>query len=160
VISRARIAAVLASVMLAALATAATAAGAVPTSSVTVTSPNGAAKVRGTIYWYDNNHWEFRGWLSDTACNSHDVWVDIWKNRRYSWEKFEGTWTFWGGSTIVRSWRNSDGCGTSTIVSMVHKDANYNNHDVDFQVCDNGWTDSCNSSKWPNEWYGAYNNPY
>lgn len=156
----ARSAAILAGVMLAASAGAVAPAGATMTDSVTVTSPNGAAKLRGTIYWYEGKRWEFRGWLSDTACNGHDVWVDVWKNRRYSWERYEGTWSFWGGSEVVHRARNSDGCGTSKIVSFVYEDPRYYNRDVDFQVCDDGWTDSCNSAKWPEEWYGVYRNPY
>lgn len=126
---------------------------------VDVRSPNGAAAFIGEVTFVRANNFSFSGQLKDTACNSRDVVLEVWVNRRYWWEH---PWlgTNWAGKRMVRSYRNSGGCGTSRTVSSEYTDAYFDDFDVAFKVCDDGSTDSCSSSKWPNEWYGVYRNPY
>lgn len=157
---RTRIAAVTVTAMVAAFAVPAAPVSAMEMDNVTLVAPNGGAKVQGTLYWYGKRTWEFRGWLTDTACNSHSVYVAIFKNQRYAWERYEGTWTFWGGQARLKTIEHSDGCNVSRLVSFQYKDPGYNNRDVDFSVCDDGISDSCSSVVWPKEWYGAYRNPF
>jgi hypothetical protein len=133
---------------------------AAPTNSVYLTSPNGAAQLSGTITWYTKRHWVFSGWLKDTACNSHDVFVRLWVNERYSRDHGDIFGQNWLGRHEVGSYRNSSGCGVETHVYRDYTDDRYDDHDVDFVLCDDGFSDSCSSEGWPRNWYGVYHNPY
>lgn len=162
--SRTRLAAVAVGAALAMLGTSSmvgtsVAAGDVIFDTVHVVSPNGGATVTGSIAWWSKRQWTFKGKLTDSRCNSHDVFFRVFKNWRYAWDAHRSN-PWWEGWAEVRQVRNSKGCGTSVEIYVDYKDPTYDNRDVDIVACDDGNINSCSSELWPGEWYGVYRNPH
>lgn len=135
------------------------AAGEVIFDTVEVHSPNGGAKVTGSIAWWSKREWTFSGKVTDVKCNSHDVFMRLFKNWRYAWDAHRSN-PWWEGWAEVKQVRNSKGCGTSVSVYFDYKDTTYDNRDVDVVACDDGNINSCSSELWPDQWYGVYRNPH
>jgi len=126
---------------------------------VDVRAPNAAASFIGEITFITPGDFSVSGQLKDIKCNSHDVVLNIWVNVRYAFVN-PWLWNSWPGKRQIRHIRHSEGCGTSRTVSFDFADEVADDYDVDFIVCDDGPSDSCSSTNWPNDWYGVYRNPY
>jgi hypothetical protein len=125
--------------------------------TVYVTAPNGGAKLSGALTWHSKRHWTMNGTIRDTACNSHSVYVDIYVNVRYAND--HGLGNQWPGLHLIKHVSNSAGCGNTAIVYVDYTDPSYDDHDVDFNVCDNSAFDSCSGEAWnSSNWYGVYHN--
>ena len=104
-----------------------------PTYAISLTSPNGAARLTGSIEWVSSQRYYFSGTVSDLTCNSNDVFARVFSNEGYGYvhqDKFQ---------------RNSNGCGTSVNFTSSYDSSPYTMVHVTFEVCDDSTIDSCKS---------------